>query len=225
MSTVKVVEIVSKAQTLLQDTTNVRWPVAELQGWLNDGYREVVNLRPDANTQTGTFTCSTGARQVITDVFSSALRVIEVVRNTASASDKRAVRLIDRRILDEQRRTWYAETANATIQYYMFDPRLPKEFLIYPPASTDAELEVVYSSVPTAHTLSEAQLIDSGTAEVIKLDDNYANALLDYILYRAYSKDAEYAANAQRAVAHYQAMQSALGVAQQADQASQPGAV
>lgn len=223
MATVKVVELVSKAQTLLQDTTNVRWPVTELQGWLNDAYREIVNLRPDANTQTGTFTCSAGARQVVTDVFSSALRVVEVVRNVAATSDKRAVRLIDRRMLDEQRRTWYDETSSVTVQHYMFDPRLPKEFLVYPPATSAAELEVVYSSVPTAHTLSEAQLLDTDTAEVIKLDDSYANALLDYMLYRAYSKDAEYAANAQRAVAHYQAMQTSIGVAQQVNQASQPG--
>lgn len=223
MASVKVVELISKAQTLLQDVTGVRWPVTELQGWLNDGYREVVNLRPDANTQTGTFTCSAGARQTVTSVFTSALRLVEVVRNVASASDKRAIRLIDRKMLDEQRRTWYAETGADTIQHYMFDPRLPKEFLVYPPATTDASLEIVYSSVPTGHTLTEAQLTNTSTTDVIKLDDSYANALLDYVLYRAYSKDSEYAANAQRAVAHYQAMQGSLGVAQQVNQASQPG--
>jgi len=109
------------------------------------------------------------------------------------------------------------------IQHYMFDPRLPKEFLVYPPATTAARLEVIYSSVPLAHTLTEAQLINSATTEVIRIDDSYFNALLDYVLYRAYSKDAEYAANAQRAVAHYQAFQNALGVSAQTNAASQPG--
>ena len=224
MATVKVVELVSKAQTLLQDTTQVRWPVLELQGWLNDSYREAVNLRPDANTQTGEYVCTAGARQVLTSTFANALRLIEVVRNTATTSAKGAVRIVNRRMLDDQRRNWYAETQTVDIQHYMFDPRLPKEFLVYPPATTAARLEVIYSSVPTAHTLTEAQLINSATAEVIRLDDSYANALLDYIMYRAYSKDADYAANATRAVAHYQAFQTALGASAQANAASQPGA-
>ena len=224
MATVKVVELVSKAQTLLQDTTQVRWPVLELQGWLNDSYREAVNLRPDANTQTGEYVCTAGARQVLTSTFANALRLIEVVRNTATTSAKGAVRIVNRRMLDDQRRNWYAETQTVDIQHYMFDPRLPKEFLVYPPATTAARLEVIYSSVPTAHTLTEAQLINTATTEVIRLDDSYANALLDYILYRAYSKDADYAANANRAVAHYQAFQNALGASAQANAASQPGA-
>ena len=77
MATAKVVDLVSRAQTLLQDTTSVRWPVLELQSWLNDSYRETVNLRPDANTATGEFTCVAGARQVVTTTFASALRVVE----------------------------------------------------------------------------------------------------------------------------------------------------
>jgi hypothetical protein len=224
MATVKVVEIMNRAQTILQDTTAVRWPLPELQLWLNDSYREIVLMRPDANTQTGTFTCATGSRQVLTSVFSNALRLMDIVRNVAATSNKTAVRLVDRQSLDDQRRGWHNETTAVNIQHYMFDPKLPKEFMVYPPATDLAQLEVVYSSVPLAHALTEAQLGNPATTEVINLDDSYANAILDYILYRAYSKDAEYAANAQRAVAHYQAMQASLGMKTASDQAAQPGA-
>lgn len=224
MATVKVVDLISRAEIILQDTTNVRWPALELQSWLNDSYREITNLRPDSNTQTGEFTCVLGARQVVTTTFSSAIRVIDVVRNTAATSAKGAVRLVNRQMLDDQRRNWYAETSTVDIQHYMFDPRLPKEFLVYPPATTAARLEVVYSSVPLAHVLTEAQLTTTPSTEVIRIDDSYANAMLDYMLYRAYSKDAEYAANAQRATAHFQVFQSALGVKGQVEAASQPGA-
>lgn len=224
MATVKVVDVISRARTLLQDTTSVRWPLLELQLWLNDSYREIVNIRPDSNTQTGEYVCTAGARQVVTGTFANALRVVDVVRNTAATSAKGAVRITSRKMLDDQRRNWYAETQTVDIQHYMFDPRLPKEFLVYPPATTLARLEVVYSSVPTAHALSEQQLGDPATAEVIRIDDSYANVLVDYILYRAYSKDAEYASNAQRAVAHYQAFTAALGVKGQVETASQPGA-
>jgi len=223
MATVKVVEIVSKVQTVLQDTTGVRWPALELQGWLNDSYREISNLRPDANTQTGTFTCAAGARQAITAVFPSATRLVEVVRNVASSSAKGAVRLVARQVLDDQRRTWYDEPQTVNIEHFVFDPRLPKEFLVYPPAASSAQLEVIYASVPLAHTLTEAQLVNPATTEVIRIDDSYANSMIDYVLYRAYSKDAEYAANAQRATLHYQAFQGALGVTAQTNAASQPG--
>jgi hypothetical protein len=105
----------------------------------------------------------------------------------------------------------------------MFDPRLPKQFLVYPPATASAQLEVAYALVPAPHTLTEAQLIDPTTAEVIRIDDVYANPLLDYMLYRAFSKDSEQANNASRAMAHYQAAVASLGIKSQSDQASQPG--
>lgn len=47
---------------------------------------------------------------------------------------------------------------------------------------------------------------------VISIDDIYANALLDYILYRAYQKDADYAANNQRAMTAYESFLNSLGL-------------
>ena len=224
MATVKVVDLINRAQIILQDTTGTRWPVCELLAWLNDSYREIALARPDVNTLSGTFTCAAGTRQVLTDRFPEALRVIDVVRNVASTSNKRAVRMIDRRILDDQRRGWHAETATTDIQHWMYDPRLPREFMVYPPASSAAQLEVLYSAVPVAHTLTEAELTGTGecttqSSETIHVVDAFANAMLDYMLYRAYSKDADYAANAARAVAHLQAMQGALGTATTSDSA------
>ena len=219
MASVKIADVINKVELILQDDTNVRWTAAELLGWANDSYREIVLARPDVNTLSGTFTCVEGTRQVLTAGFSSALRLIDVVCNKAVSSTKGAVRLISRKILDDQRRNWHDLAAKSVdIEYFMFDPRLPKEFQVYPPATTAAQLEVLYASVPTGHTVSGQAVPD----EVIKIDDSYANCMVDYVLYRAYSKDAEYAANSQRAMAHLQAMQASLGVKTQADQAVIP---
>jgi hypothetical protein len=223
MATVKVVDLIVRAKTLLQDEDFVRWSVTELQYWLNDAYKELVGIRPDANTQTSEYACVAGPRQVITSSFANAIRLVEVVRNLATTSNKSSVRLTSRKSLDTQQRSWYSETPTVNIELYMFDPRTPKEFLVYPPATTAARLEVIYSVLPADHTLSEAQLVNQATAETIRIDDIFSTALLDYMLYRAYSKDAEQPAMAARAVAHYQAFQSALGVKQQVDAASQPG--
>lgn len=215
MAVTKVVDIVKRAQTILQDTTATRWPLTEIQNWLNDAYKEVVIHRPDANTASANVTLAAGARQKCKEApinLPNLLRLIDVVRNTHAQSDQRAIRRTDRRILDDQRPQWYAESQGYTVQHYVFDDRLPHEFLVYPPAAANTTVELVYSSVPTPHALTEAQLANVGTVDTIKLDDVYANALLDYILYRAYSKDAEYAANGARAQAHYQAFGTALGI-------------
>ncbi len=223
MATVKVVEIISKASTLLKDVTGVRWPALELQGWLNDAYREIVNFKPDSNAQTAVYNCVAGPRQNITGTFAEATQLLEVIRNVAAGSDQSAVKLISRQSLDDMNRSWYALDGAVTIERYAYDPRVSKEFLVFPPAAQGAQLEVMYSSIPAAHTLTEQQLENPATAEIIRLSDSYANSLIDYVMYRAYSKDAEVSANASRAVAHYQAFQNGIGVKTQTDAAAQPG--
>ena len=223
MATVKVVEIISKAGTLLKDVTGVRWPVLELQGWLNDAYREIVNIKPDSNAKTGTYSCVAGPRQDITDTFAQATELLDVIRNVAAGSDKSAVKLITRQSLDDMNRSWYALTGAVTIERFAFDPRVNKEFLVFPPAAVGAQLEVMYASIPAAHTLTQQQLENPATSEVIRLSDSYANALIDYVMYRAYSKDAEVVENVNRATLHYQAFQNGIGAKTRSDAAAQPG--
>lgn len=225
MATVKVVDIITRAQTLLLDTTATRWAAVELQYWLNDSYREIVNLRPDANSQTSTFTCVAGYRQNLTSSLATANRLLEVISNKAATSTKQGVRIVTRRSLDTDRPGWYNENGSVNTQLYVYDPRFATEFLVYPPATTSTQLEVVYNTIPTPHTLTANDLppISSASTEVIRISDSYANAILDYILYRAYTKDSDQQSNAGRAVAHFQAFQNGLGIKTQSDQAAQPG--
>lgn len=230
MAVTKVIDIVRRVEKIMQDESAVRWTRLELQDWLNDSYKEIVLVRPDANTLTGIVNCAAGTRQRLADPASmnlpNALRVIDVVRNTAAASNRRAVRLIDRRILDDQLPDWHVATPGVNIQHWMYDMRVPKEFLVYPPAAVGAQLEIVYSQVPMAHTLTESQLDPAnGNTTAIQLDDIYANVITDYVLYRAYSKDAAYAANAGRASAHFSAFSNALGVKTSVDVALAPANV
>lgn len=221
MSTVKVVSLLSRAAVLLQDDDLVRWAPLDLQSWLNDGYRELVNLRPDANTIAAEYACQAGVRQVLS--FSDAARLVSVSHNTATASNKYNVVLVSSSSLDSQRRGWRAEPQTINIEHYLFDPRTPKEFDVYPPATSAARLWVLYAAIPAPHTLTAEQLINQATAEVIRVDDAFANALLDYILYRAYSIDGESGSNG-KAAAYYNTFRTALGEKGQSDAASQPGA-
>jgi len=222
VATIKVIEIIKRVEDVLQDS-NIRWPRVELQNWLNESYLQIALLRPDASSKTGTLTCVAGSRQTITSGFSTALRLLDVVRNLAANSDKKVVRLIDRSVLDDQRPAWHNDTASVNIQNYTFDVRQPKEFFVFPPATTSAQLEVVYTDLPGTHSLSEANLHPTtGSSEVIKVDDTYLSVITDWILYRAFSKDAEFAANAARAGAHYQTFMSSIGNKTQSDVGSSP---
>jgi len=222
MATIKVIDVVQRVEDVLQDE-NIRWPRLEIQNWINEAYLQIVLLRPDANAKTATLTCVAGTRQTIATGFPTGLRLLDVVRNLATSSTKKVVRLISRSVLDDQRPSWHAETSTVNIQNFTFDPRQPKEFFVYPPATTAAQVEIVYADAPGAHSLTESELNPVGSnTEVIKLDDTYLSSIIDWVLYRSYSKDAEYAANAQRAVAHNNAFLSGIGAKTQSDSNSQP---
>ena len=124
------------------------------------------------------------------------------------------------KILDETLPNWHETTAGTNkIEHYIYDPADPKHFYVYPKAvSGTHSLEIVYSSAPSEISISN---FDTDTT-TISLDDVYANCILDYMLYRAYQKDSEYAGNAERSMMHYQSFSNALGVKTQADGAITP---
>ena len=68
---------------------------------------------------------------------------------------------------------------------------------------------MVYSVAPTTKVLTDVENVS--TPAVADLDDIYINPLIDFILYRAFSKDSEYAANSTNAVSHYNAFMQQLG--------------
>ena len=216
--TITAQSVIRRAVETLQDNTSIRWPVGELVRYLNDGQREVVMHRPDALVKNASVILAEGTKQRLATgtgaggvgALNLPAKLIEVVRN--SGGTKRPVRLVIREILDAQIPGWHSLTGATDIMHFMFDPRDPLTFYVYPPAaSTGAALDLVYGAYPTDVTEPTSGDYTSVSGN-IDLLDIHGNALLDYILYRAYSKDSEYAGNAQRAVSHYTAFANSLGV-------------
>lgn len=222
--TVTAQSIVHRATGLLQDPTSIRWPVNELVRFLNDGQREVVMARPDSINVTATMTLAAGTRQDLDSAGLSVapVKLMEITRNMAATSAKKAVRMTQRSWLDAQIPGWHSVTASVNILHYMFDQRDPKTFYVYPPATTSAQLEINYSGYPTAITEPADGALYTDVTGDLTVPDVHANAVLDYILYRAYSKDASYAGNAGRAAAYYQSFAGALGIERAATQATAP---
>lgn len=211
--TIPAQSIIRRATDVLQDPTSIRWPVDELVRWINDAQRAIVKVRPDALNTTTTMTLAVGSRQ---DLDNAALspppaKLIEITRNMAATSTKRAITQVPRHILDRQLPGWHAMAPAVSIDHYMFDPRDPKTFYVYPPASAAAQLEVMYSAYPT----DIAEPAPGGTfASVtgnLSLPDIYADDVLNLLLYRCFSKDSEYAGNAERAAGYLNVVTASLG--------------
>ena len=201
--------LISRIQDILQDTTSIRWPEAELLRYVNDAQREICNIRPESTATTVSVALVVGTKQSLP---SGGLRLIKVTRNMSaaggSATGKRAVRIVDSDILNTQEPNWHDPTVSGdaahstTVKHYIFDEDDPRNFYVYPGASTTSTfLEIVYSAAPTDL---------ANTSATISVDDIFGNALIDYTLFRCYLKDAEYAANQQRAVTHYQLFTGSL---------------
>ena len=222
--------LVRRAVDTSQDNTSIRWPLREFVRYLNDGQREIVLYRPDAMATNANITCVSGTKQTLP---ANGTKLIEVIRNNQAGTGGRVVRLTNREILDAGSPGWHLNTPAAEILHFMYDPRDPKVFYVFPPATTAAKLDIVYSANPTdislpseGASLPTDSLSDNSSPGVItgaiSVPDIYANALVDYMLYRAYSKDADYAGNAARAQAHYAVFANTLGIEIKATMAVAP---
>ena len=204
---VSVQSVIDRVQVTLQDTTGVRWPVAnELVLWVNDAQREIALFKPDASAQNETITL-----------------VLGVVRNMSAASGgtgARSIRLVEREVLDAQTPTWHDPTStgdaahSAVVKHYVYDDSNPRNFYVYPGVSGNAYVEIIYSGNPS--TVAQA--------DNLTVPDIYANSVYNYVLYSCYMKDAEYTGNSQRAGNHYQLFMAAVTGKSQLDLVTSPNA-
>ena len=184
----KVIEVIGRAVVLLGDESSVRWKRVELQSYLNDGYKAIVQVRPDANALTAVVTLVAGIYQAPT--LTGLIRVLDVQRNVAATSAKEAVHPIDKKVLDSMVPGWPTTAGSVNVSHWMPDAMTPTKFMVYPPATALSEVDVLYSAIPTPHALNESQLDPAGAdTTAININDSFVPALVDYILYRAHSKD------------------------------------
>jgi hypothetical protein len=194
MATVLTTDVLTRASTILQDLTNVRWPQAELLGWLNDGQRELTIYKPNACVQNTDVVLVAGTKQTLPP---DGCALVDITRNTGG----NAIRIVSREVLDAQIPNWHLPAnAKPTVIHFAYTENNPKTFYVYPPSPGGNSVEIIYNAAPANATLTS----------VISIDDIYSSALVDYVLYRAYSKDTEYAANGQSAADHYGAFKAAI---------------
>lgn len=194
-----------------KDRSQPRWPDEELVRWINDSRMAIITRRPQACSQIATVALVSGTKQTIP---ADGVVLLDVIRNmgTNGNTPGRAIRRTDRQGIDDMQLYWHKASPSSEVSQYTFDDRMPKDFYVYPPAKDGVQVELAYAKIPQAIT-------EIGGNLEIGLES--MDAVVNYVAYRAKSKDSEYA-NAAEAAAYYGAFNDALGVQNQSATAQSP---
>lgn len=194
--------IVDQVNDQLVDDGFVRWPKAKLIEAFNDAQRAIVLIRPDANVVEADLTCVVGTKQTLPE---DGIRLVDVRSNQAG----NAIKYRKREEIVELYPDWYS-TKDSIAEAFMYDERQPKRFFLFPGVADQEVIEIVYSQTPPLRLESD---YDAGKAD---LDNIYSNAIVEYMLYKAHSKDFEYSEQA-KAQTHYQMFSAIMGMKSEAD--------
>jgi hypothetical protein len=179
---------VATARSILNDTdpTAYRYSDADLLQYGNDALDQMVTLVPSLFYVEGEMECVAGALQALN--FADA-RALVVIRNI---KDGAAIIPANKPTLDLFDPSWISGTAGAA-KNWMGVEGDPVRFYLYPPSPNGQTLNIIYIRNPQEYTSSQ----DTGLPPV------YTDAIADYIVYRAESRDDESVVS-QRAQAFYQ---------------------
>lgn len=191
-------DIISDARPTLNDTDTVtpRQDDTELLRYVNAGIKEIASYKPALFSTVGDMICVPGkCEQAIT--FLDAAALIEVLCIHGGA----AVTPFDRASMDLFNPNWRNDAAGPAENWSPLDGD-PLNFFIYPKAPDTAQvLDVRYVRNPATYALDDL---------ISDLPDTYRPALVDYVIYRAESKDDEHVLS-QRAQSHYTAFLAKIG--------------
>lgn len=196
--------IVRDAHILLKDTEGTRWPAEELVSYLNDGQRAIVGRRPDTTATTQTVSLAAGTRQVL-----PALAQVFMDLPKNAAGRQRAITRVDKNTLDAASPGWQSAPAMQEVRHFMHDLREPRVFYVYPPVRAGVPVDMQYAAYPQDVSAPLGADYSSVFGDCA-LDIEWSAALLYFVLFRAFGKDAE-VGNAATAAAYLDLFKRELG--------------
>lgn len=182
--------IIGRVGSLLQDTAHIRWTLDDLTDYINEAQQAIIKKVPMSNVTTAVVTLVEGTEQSLP---ADGILLQGVVRNYPGGSPGPSIRRVDKDILDATDPDWHIGTAAVTVDEYMYEPEDPYIFWVNPPQTgAPTDVQIKYSAAPAIVYIGDN----------ISLRSQYENAIIEYMLHRAYSRDAEYAGPEGRAAIH-----------------------
>lgn len=207
---VNVANVLSRAAKALSDVDEVRWTAAAKLDYFNDGLLEIAVQKPSAFSRTVEIELAAGTLQTVPEAYSGLIRAVRNVTGDVGATPRaggRAITPTRRDILNDQFLDWHSAAVvpfARTVQHVIADEFEPRQFYVFPGNDGTGIIEAIVALIPDA-------VAANATAP---LDRIYFNALADYVAYRCYAEDTILNGSVQRAQAHYQLFQQALGIRQ-----------
>ena len=211
--TLQMPAISSRCSDLLNDADLLRWPLVERIRWANEAMGAIMMRRPAAFAVREVMVLREGSYQAIP---LNGSQFIDLVRNIGSdgVTPGRAIRRSDRQQLDDADPDWHTGAQKAQVRQYLFDDRVPTVFYVYPPVISGTKVEVLHAALP------DLVLEDNADGE-FAIGLEYLEAVVNYVCYRARSKDAEDGQSGD-AVAFYGAFEASLGAKNESSNAASP---
>lgn len=210
--------LILRAQSILQDTTGQQWSDADLLREVCAGQTLIAAKVPDGCTGKRPVMLVSGVRQQLP---ANCISCLAITRNmgTDGLTVGDVIYPFDPASLSAFDPGWEYGTEGTSIKSYFYQPQLPREFMVYPPAVAGIYVEAAMRLEPTPIVYDEA---GDWQTSALSINPTYEEALLEFVLFRAYAKDSEDAQNLSRSGAHQQAFQALLGGGQSSQGGSQP---
>ena len=205
-------KVLQDAAELLNDPNHERWTYANLVEWVNAGCVAACEIKPTLYVVKDELPLVEGAVQTLGDEHTLLVRALYTKLNgsvggggpgpgpsgslgkTPLAADLATVTTVDP--------YWMTATPDDEIDEIMYDPQTPRTFYVSPPQPSSG-VNYLYAEVATVPPFKLPN-------EEIPIPHIYAPALVDYVLWRAYSMDAEHASQDGRAAVHYNTFKAAI---------------
>lgn len=211
---ITVSSIVLEASQQLNDQGFVpytRWTQEELVQYLNDALIQVEMYRPDAFTNTQDIALVPGAQQTLPAGYS----FLKSVDYNAAASNCPGSPITEANL--DILRAFFKKpcspsggAAQYRVTSFAYDQKNPQVFYVSPPVPDDAAgLEVTATLVAQAPAYVVS---DIAANTVVGIDQKYRNALLQWMLAKAYEVDTESVSSRQTKLDNYGAFYKTLGI-------------
>lgn len=210
--------ILQNVNFVLDDPNNTKFSLPQKIAVINSALQALISYRPDAASYTAMMLLVAGTRQTLP---SDGVRLLKVIRNrgVSGLSDAgRAIRKADMLVQDALLPDWHLTNGQTVIDEYFYDPLQPKEFYVYPPAPVSPQIGIDISYVRVLPTIT-------ATTDTFPVDDYFAPAIQEWMLYSIWGSDDEQSPNYGAAQGHLQTFFSLLQVKANSDIASSPRAV
>lgn len=217
MGNTLVVDIIEEvAQMLLDNRENQvqrRWKNEFHLTSLHNGQQDIASKRPEAFPVVGAHFLSPGVRQQVPVGFNQLIDLrFNLDQDRIPIS---TIRHIERQKLDKMAPSWPAADPALEVVFFVFDPRYPKFFDVYPPQPDPAgAVEAVLGGRPPKPTLSPESTIG--------VEDQFASALKYFMIARARAIDGSGMTNWAKAKDVLELYYRELGMEKSAEDAAAP---